>query len=97
MRQGMFPVPKATGNQFSTVLVPFSSLVAVRGPVINPNAPPFKKDTVYQIGMVISKFKIAASMEVRSCVLGMSTDRPTPPCVERSVTMVTKQMNRVYM
>ncbi|GMH99092.1 hypothetical protein TrVE_jg9182 [Triparma verrucosa] len=63
VRQGMFEVPKATGSEFSTVLVPFSSLVAVRGPVINPNAPPFKKDTVFQIGMVISKFKIAASME----------------------------------
>jgi len=63
VRQGMFKVPRSDGSSFSTIKVPFSTLVAVRGPVINPNAPDFKKDTVFQIGMVISKFKIAASME----------------------------------
>ena len=60
-RSRMFTVPAS--SDFATVKVPFSSLVAVRGPVINENAPPFNATSVYQLGMVISKFKIAKSTE----------------------------------
>jgi len=90
VRQAMFSVPCKPEGEIPTIRVPFEDLVAVRGPVKNPNAPAFNKTSVFQLGMVISKFKIAQSTETLEdfrdgpfsldvSEIGFYTDANAPP------------------
>lgn len=60
--QQMFDVPPPSG-EWHDIKIPFDSLKAVRGPIINPNAKPFNSSNILQVGVVISKFKISSTME----------------------------------
>ena len=60
--QQMFDVPPPSG-EWHDIKIPFDSLKAVRGPIINPNAQPFNASNILQVGVVISKFKISSTME----------------------------------
>jgi hypothetical protein len=68
--QSDFEVPKqdetsdgAFGNEWKTILLPFSGFRQVRGPRLMENAPAFDPSGgLYQVGMTLSKFQMATNM-----------------------------------
>lgn len=61
--QAMFELPKPVEGNWTRVEVPFSSFVQVRGPRVVEGAPPLDvSNGLFQIGVSLSKFKIAKNV-----------------------------------
>lgn len=59
----MFELPKPVEGNWTRVEVPFSSFVQVRGPRVVEGAPPLDvSNGLFQIGVSLSKFKIAKNV-----------------------------------
>jgi hypothetical protein len=61
--QAMFEMPKTRDDEWSTVKVPFSSFVQVRGPrLVEGGAPLNTTAGLFQIGISLSKFQISKNV-----------------------------------
>ncbi len=62
--QAEFEIPKSDNNSWQTIRVPFSKFRQVRGPRLVENGPPLDvSGGLFQIGMTLSKFQMAATMK----------------------------------